>query len=196
MDPLTHALASYSLQRAAFPRLSRGATIAIVLAGVVADVDLLSIYFGPSAYLAFTHTYFHSILAALAFTLVATLPFLLLKPKVPENIPVAAVFSAALVAALFHLVLDTCQTDGVELLWPFSRRRFMMDWLPPLDLWVLGILLAGILLPLLSGLVTEEIGARSKDPRGRRGATLALGAVRSEERRVGEECRSRWAPYH
>src|SRR5207244_4639907 len=73
MDPLTHALASYSLQRAAFPRLSRGATIAIVLAGVVADVDLLSIYFGPSAYLAFTHTYFHSILAALAFTLVATL---------------------------------------------------------------------------------------------------------------------------
>jgi len=177
MDPLTHALASYSLQRAAFPRLSRGATIAIVLAGVVADVALLRIYFGPSAYLAFTHTYFHSILAALAFTLVATLPFLLLKPKVPENIPVAAVFSAALVAALFHLVLDTCQTDGVELLWPFSRRRFMMDWLPPLDLWVLGILLAGILLPLLSGLVTEEIGARSKDPRGRRGATLALAAV-------------------
>src|SRR6266550_823596 len=177
MDPLTHTLASYSLQRAAFPRLSRGATIAIVLAGVVADVDLLSIYFGPSAYLAFTHTYFHSILAALAFTLLATLPFLLLKPKVPENIPVAAVFSAALVAALFHLVLDTCQTDGVELLWPFSRRRFMMDWLPPLDLWVLGILLAGILLPLLSGLVTEEIGARSKDPRGRRGATLALAAV-------------------
>src|SRR2546429_2356315 len=100
MNSLTHALASYSLQRAAFPRLSRGATIAIVLAGVVADVDLLSIYFGPSAYLAFTHTYFHSILAALAFTLVATLPFLLLKPKVPENIPVAAVFSAALVAAL------------------------------------------------------------------------------------------------
>lgn len=178
MDPLTHALASYSLQRAAFPRLSRGATIAIVLAGVVADVDLLSIYFGPSAYLAVNHTYFHSILAALAFTLLATLPFLLLKRKVPENkIPVATIFSGALVAALFHLVLDTCQTDGVELLWPFSRRRFMMDWLPLLDLWVLGILLAGILLPLLSGLVTEEIGARSKGPRGRLGAILALAAV-------------------
>ena len=25
---------------------------------------------------------------------------------------------------------------------------------------------------------------------------LALGAVRSEERRVGKECRSRWSPYH
>src|SRR5256886_13011348 len=27
-------------------------------------------------------------------------------------------------------------------------------------------------------------------------ATAALGALRSEERRVGKECRSRWSPYH
>src|ERR1043165_119690 len=27
-------------------------------------------------------------------------------------------------------------------------------------------------------------------------ATLEAGAVRSEERRVGKECRSRWSPYH
>jgi len=27
-------------------------------------------------------------------------------------------------------------------------------------------------------------------------ATLALGDDRSEERRVGKECRSRWSPYH
>ena len=178
MDPFTHALASYSIQRAAFPRISRGATIAIVLAGVVADVDLLSIYFGPSAYLALNRTYFHSILAALAFTVLATLPFFLVKAKGQENKPPhAAIFSAALVASLCHLVLDTSQTDGAELLWPFSPRRFAMDWLPPLDLWVLGILLAGILLPLLSGLVTEEIGVRRKGPRGRPGATLALAAL-------------------
>ena len=25
---------------------------------------------------------------------------------------------------------------------------------------------------------------------------MALGLVRSEERRVGKECRSRWSPYH
>src|SRR3712207_4227175 len=27
-------------------------------------------------------------------------------------------------------------------------------------------------------------------------ATMTYGAVRSEERRVGKECRSRWSPYH
>lgn len=178
MDPLTHALASLTLQRAAFPRLSRAATISVVLAGVIADVDLLSAYFSPSAYLSFNRTYFHSLSAALAFALLATLPFFFLKPKSPENpISLATIFAAALSAALFHLALDVCQTSGVQLLWPFSPRRFALDWLPSLDLWILVILLTGILLPLLAGLVTEEIGARRKGPRGRIGAFLTLVAL-------------------
>jgi len=31
---------------------------------------------------------------------------------------------------------------------------------------------------------------------GRRAAEIAAHPVRSEERRVGKECRSRWSPYH
>lgn len=178
MDPLTHALASYSLQRAVFPRLPRTATIAFVLAGTIADADLLSAYFGPSAYLAFDRTYFHSLPAALVFALLATLPFFFLKPK-PAEYPISrsTIFAGAFAAALLHLALDACQTSGVQLLCPFSSRRFALDWLPSLDLWILAILLAGILLPLLAGLVTEEIGARRKGPRGRFGATLALIAL-------------------
>ena len=178
MDPVTHALASFTLQRAAFPRLSRAATIAVVLAGIIADADLLSAYFGPSAYLAFHRTYFHSLPAALVFALLATLPFFFLSPKSTENpIPRAKIFAAAFAAALLHLALDACQTSGVQLLWPFSSRRLALDWLPSLDLSILSILLAGVLLPLLAGLVTEEIGARRKGPRGRLGATLALLAL-------------------
>jgi membrane-bound metal-dependent hydrolase YbcI (DUF457 family) len=175
MDPLTHALASYTLQRAAFPRLARTATLAVVLAGTIADADFLSAYFGPSTYLTFNRTYFHSFLATLAFALLATLPFFFLKPKSTVNpISRATIFFASFAAALLHLALDACQTSGVQLLWPFSPRRFALDWLPSLDLWLLTILLAGILLPLLAGLVTEEIGARRKGPRGRPGAILAF----------------------
>src|SRR5215472_7490738 len=175
MDPLTHAMASLTLQRAAFPRLSRAVTLAVVLVGTIADVDLFSTYFGPSPYLTFNRTYFHSLLAALAFSLILVLPFFFLKPKT-SNIPIprASIFLAAFAAALLHLVLDVCQTSGVQLLWPFSTRRFAFDWLPSLDLWLLAILLAGVLLPLLSGLVSEEIGASRKGPRGRLGAILAL----------------------
>src|SRR5690348_6612884 len=138
MDPLTHALASLTLQRAAFLRLSRAATVAVVLAGTIADVDFLSTYFGPSAYLAFNRTYFHSLVAALAFGVLIALPFFFLKPKSPEQkTPCAAIFIAALAAGLLHLVLDVCQASGVELLWPFSTRRFALDWLPSLDLCLL-----------------------------------------------------------
>ena len=28
------------------------------------------------------------------------------------------------------------------------------------------------------------------------GSAAAFGGIRSEERRVGKECRSRWSPYH
>ena len=35
----------------------------------------------------------------------------------------------------------------------------------------------------------------TEEQRGRR-LFLCFGAVRSEERRVGKECRSRWSPYH
>ncbi len=168
MDPLTHALASYSLKRAAFPRATRPATIAILAAGIFADLDGQSFHWGPSAFLTFY----------VLLSLVVTLPFLLRKREPgAKHISPAPIFVAALAAALLHLLMDVCQSAGVELFWPFSARRFALDWVAHLDLWLLGLLLAGILLPTLSGLVTEEIGAKSKGPRGRIGACLALVAM-------------------
>ena len=178
MDPLTHALASYTLKRAAFPRVPDSTTIAMLVAGTIADLDSLSKLAGPSAFLNFYRTYFHSLLAALLFSLLVTLPFLLHKREPTEKqTPPIPIFLAALAASVLHLLMDLCQSTGVELFWPFSTRRFALDWVAPLDLWILGILLAGIVLPALSGLVTEEIGAKSKGPRGKVGASLALATM-------------------
>jgi membrane-bound metal-dependent hydrolase YbcI (DUF457 family) len=178
MDPLTHALASYTLKRAAFPRVPRSVTLAILVAGTVADLDALSAYFGPSAYLTFSRTYFHSFTAALLISVLATLPFIFRKPDPAKTRSSSVtIFVAVFSAAVLHLLLDLFQSAGVELLWPFSSRRFAMDWVAHLDLWIMAILLAGILLPALSGLVTEEIGSRSKGPRGKVGASLALAST-------------------
>jgi membrane-bound metal-dependent hydrolase YbcI (DUF457 family) len=177
MDPLTHALTSYALKRAAFPRATRSTTIAVLIAGTVADIDVLSKLAGPSAYLTIYRTYCHSLLAALLFSLLVTLPLLRKSSPLDKPIPPIPIFIAALSASVLHILLDLCQTIGVELLWPFSSRRFALDWLANVDLWILGILLAGILLPALSRLVTEEIGAKSKGPRGKVGASLALASM-------------------
>ena len=178
MDPVTHALASYTLKRAAFPRLPRIVTIAMLIAGTFADIDSLSAYFGPSVFLTFDRTYFHSLMAAFLFSLFVTLPFLLRRHGQPERqISPLPLFLAALAASVLHVLMDICQSAGVELLWPFSARRFALDWVAHTDLWILAILLAGILLPALSRLVTEEIGAKSKGPRGKVGSSLALAAM-------------------
>lgn len=178
MDPLTHALTSYTLKRVVFPRATRNVAIAMLFSGTIADLDVLSAYVGPSAFLTFHRTYLHSLLAALFLPLlIALLSKLPKRPPAETQFSIKDIFVPALAAALLHLLMDLCQSAGVELLWPLSPRRFSLDWLAHLDLWILGILLAGIFLPLLSGLVTEEIGAKSKGPKGRVGASLALATL-------------------
>jgi membrane-bound metal-dependent hydrolase YbcI (DUF457 family) len=178
VDPITHGLTSYALKRAAFPRVPRPVTLAILLAGTIADIDGVSAYFGPSAFLTYYRTCCHSLFAAFLFALLVTLPFLLRNRRSPEKqTSLLAIFKPTLAASVLHLLMDTWQSGGVELFWPFSTRRFELDWVAHFDLWILAILLAGIFLPMLSGLVTEEIGAKSKGPRGRTGASLALASV-------------------
>jgi len=45
-------------------------------------------------------------------------------------------------------------------------------------------------------LVVKELEASLEDMRQAQEQLLLLLGVRSEERRVGKECRSRWSPYH
>jgi len=177
MDVLTHGLASYCVTRAVFPKASRATLLAAVFAGVAADLDQLSAYVGPSAFLAWHRTATHSILGAL--TIVAAffaVAYLITRDK--QNVDaIRTVFLALLAACSLHVAMDLTQNESVQLLWPFRAQRYSADWVAHFDLWILMIFLAGALLPQLLALVTEEIGAKSKGPRGRVGAIVALLAV-------------------
>ena len=52
-----------------------------------------------------------------------------------------------------------------------------------------------ILEPIMFGHVIDAISSRT-DAVPPLAMWAGLGAFRSEERRVGKECRSRWSPYH
>lgn len=196
MDILTHGLASLAVVRGFFPRADRGAVAAAVVAGTIANVDWLSSYFGPSAFLTWDHTYLHSILAAILIS--ALFPPILLasalkrrlesKSDVPRSNSISfdvsvirrliyGAFLAPLCAALLHIAMDACQSSGVELFWPFNSRRPATDWLPRIDPSILTILIACIALPELLSLVSSEIGAKSKKPRGQTGALIGLALV-------------------
>ena len=56
----------------------------------------------------------------------------------------------------------------------------------------------GIVMWLLQGLLNiYQLKKFNKELKNlRQSGRVAIGKARSEERRVGKECRSRWSPYH
>jgi membrane-bound metal-dependent hydrolase YbcI (DUF457 family) len=187
VDILTHGLASLAAARGFFPRAGKLAMVGAVIAGCIADIDWLSSYAGPSTFLAWHGTYTHSILSIFLF--LGTIPSVPIARYylVPDNRSVdsrrtaakvwGGVLRVAFCAALLHIAMDACQSDGVILFWPFSSRRFAADWLPGIDPWILTILIAAIAIPELLRLVGSEIGAKSKKPRGQTGALIGLALV-------------------
>jgi len=147
----------------------------MIFAGTIADIDLLSSLFGPAAYFASRRTFTHSILGTL-FVIALSLLFARYLPKKPPERTGALLLPIAIAAAL-HVLFDLLQSEGVSVLWPFRPSRFAADFLPTIDVWILGLLFAGILVPELFRLVTSEIGVKDKRPRGRNGALVALGLV-------------------
>jgi inner membrane protein len=167
-------LASLALQRGFFPRAQWRSVAAVVAAGIIADLDSLSAGFGPSAYLHWHRTATHS-LVFVAVLAVAALLFsqTLRDPQRSARWTGFSWFAIAAAAAL-HVLMDLLQSDSVTPLWPFSSKRFSLDSLPAIDPWLLVILTAAILFPELVRLVSDEIGSRTKRPRGRNGAIVGL----------------------
>jgi membrane-bound metal-dependent hydrolase YbcI (DUF457 family) len=83
-------------------------------------------------------------------------------------------WTAIAAAASLHILMDLLQADAVVPLWPFIANRWSFDLAPPVDPWLLVILASAILFPELIRLVGDEIGSKSKRPRGRNGAIAAL----------------------
>jgi membrane-bound metal-dependent hydrolase YbcI (DUF457 family) len=177
MDAFTHGLASYCVTRAAFPRASRATMMAAILAGSAANLDQLSAIVSPSAFLDWYRTVTHSIVGTLVIAIIFSMATALIKRRKPNADGLRTIFLAVLAACALHVAMDLTQNEGVQLLWPFRAERYSIHCVAHFDLWILLILLAGVLLPQLLALVTEEIGAKSKAPRGRVGAILALATI-------------------
>jgi membrane-bound metal-dependent hydrolase YbcI (DUF457 family) len=163
---------SLALWRGFFPRRGWAVGAGMILAGILADVDAASAFFGPGAYLSWHGTYTHSLAGLLLIIASAIIVTRLLDAKRAQ--PVVGIVAATAVAAIVHLLLDLCQSEGVALLWPLRRTRFAADLLPGMDAWILALLILGLAAPELFRLVSSEIGAKDKNPRGRNGALIAL----------------------
>ncbi len=177
MDPLTHGLTSFALKRAFFPKAERPVLISMLFAGTLSDLDWLSSLFGPSAFLKWNLGPLHSVAGAVIVAFVAILAMRAYARSRGLLLTGALWWIAPVCAALLHVGMDALLSTGVKLFWPFSSMPVALDWAPNFDLWILVFLAAGILLPELFRLVSDEIGAKSRKPRGQAGAIIALALV-------------------
>ena len=173
------------MSRAGFNRKTALATVTMVLAAEAADLDVLWAIKGPIAALQHHRGITHSFLGA-PFVAAATLGFVSLlyrwrgpsgKPRILRSkLPVrwGYLYWLALLAALSHILLDYTTAYGIRMFAPFDWRWYSWDIVFIIEPVMLLALILGLVTPALFGLINQEIGARSKGPRGRAGAIFAL----------------------
>jgi len=170
-----HALLSLALARGFFARRGWPVLTGMLVAGTLADVDWISAWFGPGAFLAGRRTFTHSLLGTVVIIAIAAWVARAADRKRRETWKV--ILAAASSASVAHLLFDLCQSGGVALLWPFGGTRYALNWLPQVDLWILLLLFGAVVVPEFFRMVSLEIGAKVKRPRGRNGALVALALI-------------------
>jgi inner membrane protein len=188
MEPVTHLLTGACLSRTGFNRKTTLATLTMTLAAEASDLDVFA-YFGGSSFgfahhRGFTHTVWGiPIVAAITLAFVYALNWLWRKwrdPRRPATAPAIVaprwklLYLFACIAGFSHLLLDFTNQYGVRLFWPFINHWYSWDIVFIVEPIILLMLISALIFPALFGLVSSEVGARQKGPRGRGWAIAAL----------------------
>jgi inner membrane protein len=152
----------------------------LLVAAHVPDVDILFAATGGLSYLEHHRTWSHSLIGAAGLGAAVGAVFWKRAQRRPPDpasaFPLRRFLLIGSLGGLSHALLDWLNPYGVQILWPFRRTWYALDWFALIDPWVLAILALGLALPLLFRLIAEEIGARRSETGGRWGAGLALAA--------------------
>ncbi len=185
MEPITHFLTGACLGRSGFNRKSALATATMVIAAELPDVDFAWWFKGPISYFSHHRGWTHS-LAGAPVMAAATVALMYLYDRLwrrrrvkPGALPVrwGYLFFLALLADLSHILLDFTNNYGVRPFEPLNWRWYSWDIVFIYDPVLWAILFVGLVAPALFGLISEEVGARQRGPRGRGGAIFALVCV-------------------
>jgi inner membrane protein len=193
MEPVTHFLTGACLARSGFNRKTALATVTMTLAAEAPDIDWAAYAKGSvtgfACHRGATHTIWGiPLVAALVVAVVFTV-YRFWPRKHPHSSPNAAdakaadpaarprwglLYLFACIAGYSHLLLDFTNSYGLRPLWPWWPKWYSWDIVFIVEPLLLLFLIAGLTLPALFALINREIGARSRGPRGRLGAIVAL----------------------
>jgi len=161
-------LTGLALARAGLSRTSRGATLALVLASNLPDVDLVTAIRGATNYLEHHRGFSHSVVGA---PLLALALALLLRATLRGS-RLTGLLLCSLAGVAVHVLMDLWTSYGTRVLVPFDRRFLTWDLVFIVDPWILTLLLASLVVMRRSpqsaqiasaglGLVLAYVGARA-----------------------------------
>ncbi len=181
MEPITHFLTGACLGRSGFNRKTALATATMTLAAEAPDLDVTGQFGGPAFgfehHRGFTHSFLGGLLVA---GLVVGFMYLVWRVRGGRENKHGLrprwwlLYGLAYLACLSHILLDFTNNYGVRPFWPLSEKWYSWDIVFIVEPVLLILLLGGLLLPGLFSLVSEEIGSRTKGPKGRGSAIAAL----------------------
>ena len=174
------------MARSGFNRKTALATVTMVLAAEAADIDVVWGFKGSIAALqhhrGITHSFVGVPFMAALVVGVVYLAHRVRWRRRPTSLPSQSspplrwgfLYFCAFVAALSHLLLDYTTAYGIRLFEPFNYRWYSWDIVSIIEPLMLLALIAGLAIPAFLGLISHEVGVRSKGPRGRGAAIVAL----------------------
>src|SRR5579884_818251 len=163
MDNLTPSLTGLMMSRAGLARFHARAPLALVLSANAPDVDGISIFSGPLAYIRYHRGLAHSIAFAPVLALLPLAIVLLVARRLDGWWRLYLLCAAGIAS---HLLLDWTNTYGVRFFLPFSTEWLHLDLVGLIDFWIWGVLLFAWLMVYVMRLVNAEIGARPGSGRG------------------------------
>lgn len=180
MDNLTHTLTGFAISYAGLNRKTRYATLAIVIGVNLPDIDIVTRAWGKVTYLQEHRGITHSILGVIVLgaLLAAAVYFLGKRARPAKSGPPLNgrwLLAASWIATASNLLLDLTNSYGARPFLPFSGRWYAWDIVPVVDPIILAILIAGLALPALFRLISEEVGARKTS--FQKGAIISLCAM-------------------
>ena len=122
-------------------RLGLRGVVLVTVAGIAPDLDTAAKLFGDEHFWKLHHALGHSLLSvAVSSAVIAAVGSVCFRLR-----PFGFLFAWCLVAALAHCLTDSLYWWGIQPLWPFSSHELTLNLIEYLDLFALGIWLAGVI---------------------------------------------------
>lgn len=142
MDNVTHSLAGWAVARAGLGRTSPGATLALVLASNLPDLDIVAGLAGPASYLAHHRDLTHSVVGVLPQALLLTA----LLARFVRGARFGPLLGCTALGLGLHVVMDLWTSYGTRALTPLMHDWFAWDLVFIVDPWILAALVSGLYL--------------------------------------------------